>query len=144
MIRRSQRTLSIALALTLLFWAEVVPAAKASSAQMHACRAHVMHPQQLHHMSAGMHACCPQPEAALLPSPIAMAKIACQQDCCKIGGQPAPRVPFLLSSNKAPAMARSVSTDRVASPEAQAQGLIRFYPPPITKAVFDLKTDLRI
>jgi hypothetical protein len=142
MIRKSQKALSLALVLALVFWAGAVPSINASSAQMHRCHALAMNQQPSPHTAVGMHSCCPQPGTA--PSSVAMAKIACQQSCCKVGRQPAPRQPFLVSSSRAPSVAQSAPTDRTTSPPVQTRRLISTALPLPAKAVFDLKTDLRI
>lgn len=141
MIRQRHRGTSFGLIVALLLWAQMLPAANVSSTQMHACHVHDMH-MQASRMAGSMHSCCPKPIAALPASPT--AKAACQQDCCKVGRQPAPRVPYLASSNKAPSVAQGTSIDGILLSSIQSERSFRTVLPLTTKAVFDLKTDLRI
>jgi hypothetical protein len=137
MIRERHRATSFGLIVALLLWAQMLPAANVSPTQMHACQAHEMH-MQASHMAGAMHSCCPRPVAART------AKPACQQDCCKVGRQPAPRVPYLASSNKPPSIAKATSTEGTISSAVQSDRLIRTLLPVTTKAIFDLKGDLRV
>jgi hypothetical protein len=136
-----RRTVSLILALALMLWAEAVPAINPSTINMRAC--HGMSHKAMH----PAYHCCPQqlPAASSLPEPsFTTISSFCQQNCCTVRRQPVPRLTFLASGNRSLADSTHTCVGAIAIPPATVFEDQVVHSPSFAKAVFDLKTDLRI
>jgi hypothetical protein len=140
-----RRTVSLSLALALMLWAQAVPAMNPSSAHVHACRG--MSHAAMHGTQLSSHPCCPQQLHATfsLPEPsVTTVASLCHQDCCTVQRQPARGFTFLASNNRPAADSVRESVESTATPSATTFEVRVVHFSPFTKAVFDLKADLRV
>jgi hypothetical protein len=101
-----------------------------------------MHAEQL-----GSHHCCPHQLHTTSTLPEAWGITAaslCHQDCCTVRRQPARGFAFLASDSRPSADIVRTSAAETVAPSATTFAVSAAYSPAFSKAVFDLKTDLRI
>lgn len=139
-----RRIVSLGMALALILWAAAVPAMNPSSMYVHACRG--MSHGAMHSTQLSSHHCCPQQlrTTSSLPDPAVTAASVCHQDCCTVRRQPTRGFTFLASNSKPSADSVRTSVGATATPSATTFEVRAAHCPRFTKAVFDLKSDLRI
>ena len=143
-----RRLISVALALFLLLWVGAGTSASAVSESAHACHTGTTHLQRSSTLRTGefSHQCCPRHAGSpsLSEESVHVVSLSCQQSCCKLRGQP-PRTPaYLASSNQRSPCSAAPSANRFFGERREACAIVSAPIPPFTKAVFDLKADLRI
>jgi hypothetical protein len=143
-----RRLVSLVLTLTLLLWVGAGTAANAYSGHGSVCPAGAMHSEHVNATGAEAvsHHCCPQhPSSALsLEESLNSTSPACQRSCCKVRRQPLYDVACLGSDNRqAPYSAVLPANNLYGAPTTTFEVAIA-PAPSFQKAVFDLKSDLRI
>jgi hypothetical protein len=143
-----RRPTSVVLTLFLLLWAGAGTSASAASERSHACHSGTMHLQRSSALRAGelSQRCCPQHGASpsFSEETTHTASLNCQQDCCKLDGQPS-RIPaYLASGNQKLPYSAAPSANRIFGERRAACAVASATIPLFTKTVFDLKADLRI
>lgn len=139
-----RRTVSLVLALAVMLWAGAVPAMSSSLTYVHACR---MSQSAMHGTQLSSHHCCPRQihTSSSLPEPIVFTAVAlCYQDCCAVRSHPARGFTFLARDGRPSADTFRISVTATATPSATTFERRTVSAPRFTKAVFDLKADLRI
>ena len=142
-LQKSRRTVSLVLALALSLWVQM-GSATAQPEPLHlACHMALGHSQPVH--STANHRCCPgfhATQASVLPS--LMEGTLCHQDCCTVRQQPERTLPFVANAGVSVAHALdTVATTTDAHP-TRVLGKSLQHSRPFSRAVFDLKADLRI
>jgi hypothetical protein len=142
--RQLRRTVSLGLALALMFWTAAVPAMNPSSTYVNACRG--MH-AAMHTTQLSSHHCCPHQlhtTSTLLEPSATAATSLCHLDCCTVRRRPSRSFAFLANNIRPSADTVRTSAEETVAPSATAFAVLAVHSPVCTKAVFDLKADLRI
>jgi hypothetical protein len=143
-----RRLMSLVLGLTLLLWVGVGSDASAFSGHTSGCHSGAMHLQHASGFStiSGSHHCCPQPEhpATLLQESLNPVSLECHQSCCKVRQQPVHAVAYVGSDKRQAAHSAGLSAKNVCDVPTTTFEVASAPTASFRKAVFDLKSDLRI
>jgi hypothetical protein len=133
-----RRSLSLVLALAIVFWADTGLAMLGASG--HGSKCHVQMTQMHPHAAASMH-CCPSHPA------LALTQLGDHPGCCDISSQPTRPLAFLVVSGRSRSIQfRAGGPAGTILPPVQsgAASLSIEHTPQFVRPVFELKTDLRI
>jgi hypothetical protein len=143
-----RKLMSLTLTLSLLLWVGAGTAPSAYAGHGSVCPAGTMHSQHIN--TTGVrpisHHCCPQHQSSALSLEESMNSTspACQQSCCKLHRQPLHDVACLGSDNRQTPHSAVLPVNHVYGAPTTTFEVASSPSPPFHKAVFDLKSDLRI
>ncbi len=142
-----RRMMSLVLTLALVLWVRAGSEASAIPVHPSGCHAGMMQEHaRISEMNASAHHCCPRPASSVdsVEKSLPVASVTCQQSCCNLQRPPAHAVACLGSDNRQTTENIGPSVKSMCGAPSTTFELADAAISPFHKAVFDLKTDLRI